>query len=49
MASAELIEQRKSPDASYSVNGENPALTGDSSMASTCRSGGGRRKRRSNR
>jgi hypothetical protein len=28
LASAELGEQKKSPDASYSVNGENPALTG---------------------
>jgi hypothetical protein len=28
LASAELTEQRKSPDASYSVNGENPARTG---------------------
>jgi hypothetical protein len=28
LASAELTEQKKSPDASYSVNGENPALKG---------------------
>ena len=28
IASAELTEQKKTPDASYSVNGENPALKG---------------------
>ena len=28
LASAELTEQKKAPDASYSVNGENPAVQG---------------------